>query len=136
MPTVPRDRIIMIPTYNESATIRPLVDRIIEADPRSDILVIDDASPDHTADIVRAFGHIPSLPGRRGARKTAQTARGLIPRAKRTLRRGLVPSVCRTTTRQAQAPDFPGRAEGIKSSRALLRAARPPGSRKIRRSSS
>ncbi|MCZ7584548.1 MAG: polyprenol monophosphomannose synthase [Deltaproteobacteria bacterium] len=51
------DRIVMVPTYNEAGTIRPLIDRIREADPRSDILVIDDGSPDRTSDIVRTFSH-------------------------------------------------------------------------------
>jgi dolichol-phosphate mannosyltransferase len=47
------DTLIIIPTYNEAHNIGSLVDQIMNLDIETDILVIDDRSPDHTADIVR-----------------------------------------------------------------------------------
>jgi dolichol-phosphate mannosyltransferase len=46
-------QLVCIPTYNEAANILPLVERVHEAAPDSDVLVIDDASPDGTGDLVR-----------------------------------------------------------------------------------
>src|SRR5438105_1167730 len=45
--------LICIPTYNEASNILALVNRVHEAAQDSDILVIDDASPDGTGDLVR-----------------------------------------------------------------------------------
>jgi dolichol-phosphate mannosyltransferase len=45
--------LVCIPTYNEASNILPLIDRVHEAAPDSDILVIDDTSPDGTGDLVR-----------------------------------------------------------------------------------
>jgi glycosyltransferase involved in cell wall biosynthesis len=47
--------LVIIPTYNEAATIETAV-RGALAEPRADVLVVDDASPDGTADIVRGIG--------------------------------------------------------------------------------
>ena len=50
----PVDRpLICIPTYNEAGNILPLIELVHEAAPDSDVLVIDDASPDGTGDLVR-----------------------------------------------------------------------------------
>ena len=46
-------QLVCIPTYNEAANILRLVERVHEAAPDSDVLVIDDASPDGTGDLVR-----------------------------------------------------------------------------------
>lgn len=46
-------RLVCIPTYNEAANILPLVERVHEAAPECEVLVIDDASPDGTGDLVR-----------------------------------------------------------------------------------
>src|ERR1700674_6036602 len=46
-------QLVCIPTYKEAANILPLVERVHEAAPDSDVLVIDDASPDGTGDLVR-----------------------------------------------------------------------------------
>ena len=46
-------QLVCIPTYNEATNILRLVDRVHEAAPDSDVLVIDDASPDGTGDLVR-----------------------------------------------------------------------------------
>ena len=46
-------QLVCIPTYNEAANILPLVERVHEAAPDCEVLVIDDASPDGTGDLVR-----------------------------------------------------------------------------------
>ena len=46
-------QLICIPTYNEASNILPLVERVHEVAPACDVLVIDDASPDGTGDLVR-----------------------------------------------------------------------------------
>ena len=46
-------QLVCIPTYNEAANILRLVERVHEAAPDSDVLVIDDGSPDGTGDLVR-----------------------------------------------------------------------------------
>jgi glycosyltransferase involved in cell wall biosynthesis len=51
---------IVVPTYNEAANIDELLRRLVAAIPASQIIVVDDASPDGTADIVRSF--ISSVP--------------------------------------------------------------------------
>jgi dolichol-phosphate mannosyltransferase len=45
--------LICIPTYNEASNILPLVEQVHEAAPEADVLVIDDASPDRTGELVR-----------------------------------------------------------------------------------
>jgi len=40
--------LVVVPTYNESLNLLPLLDRIRAATPRADVLVVDDASPDGT----------------------------------------------------------------------------------------
>jgi dolichol-phosphate mannosyltransferase len=40
--------LIVVPTYDEAANLRPLVERLHAAQPEVDVLVVDDASPDGT----------------------------------------------------------------------------------------
>lgn len=47
--------LVVIPTFNERGNIAQLLGRILEADERLDVLVVDDASPDGTAAAVREF---------------------------------------------------------------------------------
>ena len=47
------DSIIIIPTYNEKENIEKIIRAIFSLEKRFHILVIDDGSPDHTADIVK-----------------------------------------------------------------------------------
>ena len=56
------DSVVIIPTYNEKENIRAITEAVLALEPLFDILVIDDGSPDGTADIVRVLqkGH----PGR------------------------------------------------------------------------
>ncbi len=43
--------VVIIPTYNEADNLARLVPRVLEQDPRIDVLVVDDDSPDGTGDI-------------------------------------------------------------------------------------
>jgi len=45
--------LVCIPTYNEASNILALIERVHAAAPETDVLVIDDASPDGTGDLVR-----------------------------------------------------------------------------------
>jgi dolichol-phosphate mannosyltransferase len=47
--------LVIVPTFNERENIARLIDNILGQDPRLDILVVDDGSPDGTADIVDAI---------------------------------------------------------------------------------
>ena len=48
-----RDRaLVIVPTYNECENIARLIDAVLSQDPRLEILVVDDGSPDGTGDIV------------------------------------------------------------------------------------
>ena len=46
--------LVCIPTYKEADNILPLVEKVHLALPEADVLVVDDASPDGTGDLVRA----------------------------------------------------------------------------------
>ncbi|MCI0421778.1 MAG: glycosyltransferase [Acidobacteria bacterium] len=46
--------LIVIPSYNEGENIRAMVEAILALDPQYSVCVVDDSSPDHTSDIVRA----------------------------------------------------------------------------------
>jgi dolichol-phosphate mannosyltransferase len=46
--------IVVVPTYNECDTIPKLLDQLLERPIEPDVLIVDDNSPDGTADLVRA----------------------------------------------------------------------------------
>lgn len=48
-----RDGLVIIPTYNERDNIRKILEAVLALEPVFDILVVDDGSPDGTADVVR-----------------------------------------------------------------------------------
>jgi dolichol-phosphate mannosyltransferase len=50
--------LVVMPTYNEAESVVGVVERVLAADPRVDVLVVDDGSPDGTAKLVtgRAVG--------------------------------------------------------------------------------
>ena len=53
----PESTLIIIPTYNERENISALIEQILGIVPDADVLVVDDNSPDGTADeIVKLFG--------------------------------------------------------------------------------
>ena len=45
--------VVVIPTYNEIENIRDIISAVISLPQQFDILIVDDASPDGTADAVR-----------------------------------------------------------------------------------
>jgi dolichol-phosphate mannosyltransferase len=53
--------IVVVPTYNEAENIGGLLPAVLAVDPRLSVLVVDDNSPDGTADVVRA---LPDFGGR------------------------------------------------------------------------
>jgi dolichol-phosphate mannosyltransferase len=48
--------LVIVPTYNERENIARLIDAVMLRDPRLEVLVVDDGSPDGTGDIVEALG--------------------------------------------------------------------------------
>jgi hypothetical protein len=63
--------VAVVPTYNEAGNIRELIDRVGAALPGVHVLVVDDDSPDGTADLVRAhpqFDNVVHLLARTGDR--------------------------------------------------------------------
>ncbi len=46
--------LVVVPTYDESANITRLLDELARTTPYAEVLVVDDGSPDGTADLVRA----------------------------------------------------------------------------------
>jgi len=44
--------LVIVPTYNERENIRPLIESVLAKDPRIDMLIVDDGSPDGTGAIV------------------------------------------------------------------------------------
>ena len=56
-PTSPvRSALVVLPTYQERENVETAIDRVLAADPRVEVLVVDDGSPDGTADLVAALG--------------------------------------------------------------------------------
>ena len=49
------EKLVIIPTYNEKENIELIINAIIDLNQGYDILIIDDGSPDGTADIVRSL---------------------------------------------------------------------------------
>ncbi|HLT30824.1 MAG TPA: polyprenol monophosphomannose synthase [Myxococcaceae bacterium] len=47
--------LVCIPTYNERGNLEPIVRAVLAADPRVDVLVVDDASPDGTGEVADAL---------------------------------------------------------------------------------
>lgn len=56
------DSLVIIPTYNESVNIVRLIDKLMALDTPVDVLVVDDGSPDGTAEAVKLKGE--AFPGR------------------------------------------------------------------------
>jgi dolichol-phosphate mannosyltransferase len=49
-------RLLVLPTYNEAGNIQGILAAVMGADPGLDVLVVDDGSPDGTADLAAAAG--------------------------------------------------------------------------------
>jgi dolichol-phosphate mannosyltransferase len=52
--------LVIIPTYNEAATIREAVEGVRSAVPTADVLVVDDSSPDGTGEIADSLAELDS----------------------------------------------------------------------------
>ncbi len=52
----PGRALVIVPTYNERENIARLIETVLAQDPRLDVLVVDDGSPDGTAEIVAGLG--------------------------------------------------------------------------------
>ncbi len=50
-----RKAVVVVPTYNEAENVGRLLPLILEQDPRLSVLVVDDSSPDGTADVVKGL---------------------------------------------------------------------------------
>jgi dolichol-phosphate mannosyltransferase len=57
--------LVVMPTYNEAATVRKVVERVRAAVPAADVLIVDDSSPDGTGEIADTLAeldsHVPAL---------------------------------------------------------------------------
>lgn len=47
--------LVIIPTYNESGNIQKMIKRLLSLEEEVDVLVVDDGSPDGTADIIKSM---------------------------------------------------------------------------------
>jgi len=50
------EKVVVIPTYNERGNIERLLPELLQVDPELEVLVVDDESPDGTADAVEEMG--------------------------------------------------------------------------------
>lgn len=50
---MPKETLVIIPTYNEANNISELIGQVINQDESIDLLIVDDGSPDGTADLVK-----------------------------------------------------------------------------------
>jgi dolichol-phosphate mannosyltransferase len=71
--------LVVLPTYNEAENIDPVLRRIREAMPDAGVLVVDDGSPDGTADMAELLGK--ELGGIDVLRRTAKSGLGSAYRA-------------------------------------------------------
>jgi dolichol-phosphate mannosyltransferase len=69
---MPEKALVIVPTYNEKENVRSVIERALAADPRIEVLIVDDNSPDKTGDIVDAETkvnprvHLMRRPGKMG----------------------------------------------------------------------
>ncbi len=52
-PSPARDSVVIIPTYNESENAADIIEAVLALEHDFDVLIVDDNSPDGTADIVK-----------------------------------------------------------------------------------
>lgn len=52
---IPARALVITPTYNEIENLPTLIPEVLATDPRVDVLIVDDGSPDGTGDFVRAL---------------------------------------------------------------------------------
>jgi dolichol-phosphate mannosyltransferase len=69
---VPERALVIIPTYNEAANVPAIVPQVLDKDPRLEVLIIDDNSPDGTGQIADRLAtessrvHVLHRPGKLG----------------------------------------------------------------------
>ena len=51
-----REKVVVIPTYNERVNIEKLLPALLDSDPQIEVVVVDDESPDGTADAAEGIG--------------------------------------------------------------------------------
>ena len=73
--------LLVTPTYNERSNLQALVERFFQAAPQCHLLVVDDESPDGTADLCAELQR--QYPGlhllrRSGPRGLGRSARGIV----------------------------------------------------------
>jgi dolichol-phosphate mannosyltransferase len=49
------NRIVIIPTYNEIENINAIIEKVLSLKPHFNVLIVDDGSPDGTANAVKLF---------------------------------------------------------------------------------
>jgi glycosyltransferase involved in cell wall biosynthesis len=63
------DTLVFIPAWNEEQNIRAVIEELHSELPEADVLVVDDGSTDHTAEVARRHGaEVLSLEGNQGLR--------------------------------------------------------------------
>src|SRR5690606_37368860 len=53
--TAPLDKLVIIPTYNEKENVERMIREVLSLGPDYELLIVDDASPDGTQDVVRSL---------------------------------------------------------------------------------
>ena len=48
------DSLVIIPTYNEKENVVKMLETVMALEPLLDVLIVDDGSPDGTADLVKS----------------------------------------------------------------------------------
>jgi dolichol-phosphate mannosyltransferase len=51
------EKVVVIPTYNERGNVERLLPELLAIDPELEVVIVDDQSPDGTADAVEELGH-------------------------------------------------------------------------------
>lgn len=95
--SVTQQIVVVIPTYNEAGNIEKLLELILDVLPSSSILVVDDNSPDGTAEIVDRF--VAALPNRHSGfikvhRRATKSGLGAAYRDGFTVALGLGAEIC------------------------------------------
>jgi len=67
-------RLVIVPAFNEQGSVGGVIEEIRRADPKLEVVVVDDGSGDRTAEVARAHGaHVVSLPFNLGIGAAVQT---------------------------------------------------------------